>query len=84
MRTLIALALLACSTPVLAEHRTERLRTECYGNRCVVYDRSGRRVGTVTQEVGNRVAVRDRGGRLQEKITRQGSTVIVDRRTPRK
>lgn len=80
---LFAALVFYAAAPAVGEHRTERLRTQCFGDRCVVYDRYGRRIGTVTQEVGGRVAVRDREGRLREKITVQGSTVIVNERFER-
>lgn len=60
---------LSSLTPTAAQARTETLRTECYGNRCVVYNRHGERLGTLTEEPGGRVSVRDKKGRLQSKIT---------------
>jgi len=75
---------LACAALAGAAHagtRAETLRQECYGDRCVVYDRHGTRLGTLTQEAGGRVAVRDRDGRLQSKITSlPGGRVRVERR----
>lgn len=66
MRTLLCLLALVAA-PAVAGDREVRLRTECIGDRCALYEK-GRRVGSVTNDGTGRLVVRDKRGRITAKI----------------
>ena len=73
----LAAALAAFPPPALAQ-RTKVLSADCIGDRCVIRDRRGARVATVTRETSGRLAVRDSEGRLKAKVKSEGKRLRVE------
>ena len=75
-------ALLVSAWPAAAQSRygSTVVGQDCIGDRCVIRDRHGRRLGTVTTESTGRLAVRDRRGNLVAKVTPEGARWRVQSR----
>ena len=56
------------SFPVSAAQDRVRFKEECTRDRCVYYDRSGNRVGSVTRDDTGRLEIRDKRNNLKAKI----------------
>ncbi len=72
-----AVVLLTLCAPALA--RTQTVRPDCVGDRCVWYGAGGKRLGTTTQDGTGRVIVRDSRNRRTATVERTPLGVRVER-----
>ena len=74
------IAALCAVSPVAAKSgRTISVRQECVGDRCVLRDQFGTRLGTVTQDRTGRLTFRDTQQKVQARVTQREGRTRVER-----